>query len=79
MTNRLYRWLREGLFLLLIIVSITLLLDYFRAPQVSIDFANDRVITLAGRQVTLAELSANKPLLVYFWASWCVICHFYYP
>lgn len=28
---------------------------------------------------TLAELSANKPLLVYFWTSWCGICRFTTP
>ena len=79
MTNKFYRWLREGLFFLLILVIFILLLDNFRAPQAPYNFANDTVITLAEKQVTLAELSAKQPLLLYFWASWCGICRFTSP
>ncbi|WVD63289.1 hypothetical protein RHO15_07325 [Utexia brackfieldae] len=35
--------------------------------------------TTTGDNVTLMALSQDKPLLVYMWASWCVICRLTTP
>ncbi len=49
-------------------------MDRFRAPQAPLAFASQPLHTLDGTDVTLDALSAEKPLLVYFWASWCSVC-----
>jgi thiol-disulfide isomerase/thioredoxin len=35
--------------------------------------------TLDGETVTLAALSKDEPVLLYFWASWCGVCRFTTP
>lgn len=43
-------------------------------PAQSPDLAATRVQTLGGRGATLAELTAGKPALLVFWATWCPDC-----
>ena len=71
--SRLKRWLREALWLLLAGVLIMLAADWLRAPQLPADLAQQPLTTLQGEQ-SLAGLSASKPVLVFFWASWCGFC-----
>ncbi|EGI25817.1 suppression of copper sensitivity: lipoprotein modification in [Escherichia coli TA206] len=40
---------------------------------------NAQLQTLNGETITLEELSAERPLLLYFWASWCGVCRFTTP
>jgi len=76
---RLRRWARELLVLALIVLATMLVMDWLRAPQAPLAFNQQMLATLDGEQVSLAELSQHKPLLVYFWASWCTICRFTTP
>lgn len=76
---RLKRWARELLVLALIVLVATFAMDWLRAPQAPPAFNNQMLETLDGERVSLAQLSESKPLLVYFWASWCAICRFTTP
>lgn len=76
---RLKRWARELLVLALIVLVATFTMDWLRAPQAPPAFNNQMLETLNGERVSLAQLSESKPLLVYFWASWCAICRFTTP
>lgn len=76
---RLRRWARELLVLALIVLATMLVMDWLRAPQAPLTFNQQMLATLDGEPVSLAELSQHKPLLVYFWASWCTICRFTTP
>ena len=79
MKSRLLRWLREGIILAVLLGGVMLAMDWWRAPIAPPSFESLPLQTLEGQTVTLAELSADKPLLVYFWASWCAVCRFTTP
>lgn len=69
------RQLCQYLLLPLIIIVLTIKLhDSLRAPILPADFATRSLHTIDGRDLTLAELSAKKPLVVWFWNRWCAAC-----
>lgn len=79
MLSKLRRWLREGLILLALLAGAMLLMDAWRAPHLPASFDSTPLQTLDGETVTLAALSKDEPVLLYFWASWCGVCRFTTP
>jgi len=77
--NRVTRWAKELAVLAVLLLVITLVMDRFRAPQAPPEFDTQELQTLSGETLSLAALSQEKPLLVYFWAKWCGVCKFTTP
>lgn len=50
--------------------------DWLRAPTLPEEFARQNLHTIDGKEVTIAELSAKKPLLVYLWTNGCSACRY---
>ena len=73
------RWGKEALWLLLFALVITTLLDLWRSPALP-EGSPLPVLTLQdGTQADLQAMSRDRPLLVYYWASWCAVCRFTTP
>lgn len=77
--NSLKRWGKELMVLLLLVVVVSLAMDWLRSPQAPTNWSDTSRQTLAGKVVSLSEMSQEKPLLIYFWATWCGVCKFTTP
>lgn len=60
---------------LLLLVLFIRLMDGIRAPDLPADITGQTLHTIDGQNLTLAELSEKKPLLVWFWDRWCSACN----
>jgi thiol-disulfide isomerase/thioredoxin len=58
---------------------ITTLLDLWRSPTLPAGAMEAPFTLQDGTTTSLAEQSRGKPLLVYYWASWCGVCRFTTP
>ncbi|HIF9057454.1 TPA: protein disulfide oxidoreductase [Photobacterium damselae] len=73
--NRLWRWGKELILMIVLLTIISIGLDLWRSQQIpkgQEPILN--VIDINGEQINLAKLSADKPIIVYFWATWCSAC-----
>jgi thiol-disulfide isomerase/thioredoxin len=79
MKSKLKRWGREALVIAMIFATIVVVMDMWRAPKMPATFDSTPLQTLDGQYVTLNALSEERPLLLYFWASWCAVCRYTTP
>jgi thiol-disulfide isomerase/thioredoxin len=79
MKSKLKRWGREALVIAMIFATIVVVMDVWRAPKMPATFDITPLHTLDGQSVTLNALSEERPLLLYFWASWCAVCRYTTP
>ncbi|WP_426008527.1 protein disulfide oxidoreductase [Aeromonas salmonicida] len=77
--HRLRRWGKEALWLLLFGVVISTALDFWRSPALPEGNPLPALTLQDGTTADLQAMSRDKPLLVYYWASWCAVCRFTTP
>ncbi|CQD41742.1 protein disulfide oxidoreductase [Yersinia mollaretii] len=77
--SRLTRWGKELALLVLLVAVVSLGMDWLRSPHLPPEGADTVWQTLAGEAVSLQAMSQDKPLLIYFWATWCGVCKFTSP
>ncbi|AKP32533.1 protein disulfide oxidoreductase [Yersinia aleksiciae] len=77
--SRLKRWGKELAVLVLLVAVVSLGMDWLRSPQAPPDWSDTPLQTLTGESVSLQAMSQDKPLLIYFWATWCGVCKFTSP
>ena len=72
--KHLFKFLRQALAMAATFIIVSLVLDWWRAPNVPPGVAALPLQTIQGRQTTLAEAGGNRTAVLYFWGSWCGIC-----
>ncbi|MBE2893473.1 protein disulfide oxidoreductase [Spirabiliibacterium falconis] len=71
-------WIKKGLknvlALGLTVLIISLIVDHFRRPVAPQNALEAELVDMNNRTLQLGKLSEEKPVLLYFWGSWCSIC-----
>lgn len=73
-------WLKEAVLVIIIFVAFSTLMDYWRSQDMPEGHIPQLVLqTTQGKHIDLVTLSHEKPVMVYFWATWCPACKFVTP
>lgn len=73
-------WLKEGMVIAIVLVTFSTMMDYWRSqdmPEGKIPALITQ--TIEGEDIDLIALSHKKPVMIYFWATWCPACRFVSP
>ena len=77
---RIRKWAKEALVAIIIVTLAAIAIDMWRSRSMASGSAPDLpYTTLQGEAVDLIAMSQEKPVLVYFWATWCPVCNFVSP
>ena len=74
MKSKLFKLLKQAAQILLIVAAVGFGADWLRRPDVPADAAQMAVPAADGQTATLAQISAGRTAVLYFWGSWCGIC-----
>ena len=73
------RWGKEALWLLLFALLLSTVLELGRSPALLEDSPLPVLTLQDGTRADLQAMSRERPLLIYYWASWCAVCRFTTP
>lgn len=79
--SRLKKWGKELVSMILIVGLVSFAMDFYHSRSMPKGDAIPIVgQSLQGEDIDVIELSKNgKPVIVYFWATWCGACKFVSP
>ncbi|PSW21887.1 protein disulfide oxidoreductase [Photobacterium sanctipauli] len=79
-SSRLVRFAREAVLMMLIFIFFSTAVDIWRSQDMPKGDVPPLVMqTIQGETVDLIARSYEKPVLVYFWGTWCAVCRFVTP
>jgi len=68
-------WLKEAVIFITIVVVIGLGADLWRSQSMASGKAPELIAqSVLGEDINLIAMSQEKPVMVYFWATWCAVC-----
>ncbi|PKG39195.1 protein disulfide oxidoreductase [Psychromonas sp. Urea-02u-13] len=68
-------WLKEGVIMVAIVIIIGLGADLWRSQSMASGQAPQLLAeSVQGNNIDLIQMSQEKPVMVYFWATWCAVC-----
>ena len=71
--------LKNAISLLLTFVIMISILDFIRKPTVPDNINATALYDLQGNPFFLPQLAQDKPILLYFWGTWCGYCRYTSP
>ena len=78
--KKMIRWAKESLKLILIITFFSIAIDAWRSRAMpSENLPSLSINTLEGDWIDIKKISHEKPVLLYFWATWCSVCKIVSP
>lgn len=60
-------------------IILSIMMDWYRKPTAPAQFEQQVQYDLQQQPKVIAQLSHDKPMLLYFWGSWCHFCEFVSP
>ncbi|MBL4830948.1 MAG: protein disulfide oxidoreductase [Aliivibrio sp.] len=78
--SRVFRWAKELFKIIILITIVTTAMDIWRSQQMP----SDAIPPLAANSIKqewldIETMSHDKPVLIYFWATWCPACRVVSP
>lgn len=73
--QRLWGFTKSALMYLLLLLVVVIAVDAWRSRDIPAGgLPQVPLYSLEGEAIDLQALSAERPLVVYFWATWCAVC-----
>ncbi len=74
------RWLKEGVIAITLLTLFSVGIDLSRSQNMPSDTLPELIATTTqNEQIDLMAMSQKKPVILYFWATWCAACKFVTP
>ncbi|THA10952.1 protein disulfide oxidoreductase [Rodentibacter pneumotropicus] len=71
--------LKNSISLVLTLIIVSGILDFIRKPEIPPEINATALYDLQGNGFFLPQIAQDKPLLVYFWGTWCSYCRYTSP
>ncbi len=72
MKSKIMSYTKEILIFIVLLAIFANIVSFFRSSHISSDSLNINSVALIGHETYL--LADEKPIMLYFWATWCPIC-----